>query len=99
MTINEMLKKVDTFNEMSEMLGVRFNTKACLVMIDNSTVVSECHTVNDMKSFRKTVKEIYVDEFAKAILTYKDYEFNSPVTFERVDVFGYKQTMRIEFTV
>lgn len=98
MTINEMLKKVDTYNEMSEMLGVRFNQKVQLVMID-STIISETYTATDMKSFRKAVKETYIDRCAKAILEYKDYEFNTPVTLETIDAFGCKQTMQIEFTV
>lgn len=99
MTINEMLKKVATFNEMAEMLNVaRFNQKVCLYMIDTS-VISTTYCAKDSKSFKKLIKDTYIDEYAKDILDYKDYEFNTPVTFKRTDVFGHEDSMTIEFCV
>ena len=100
MTINEMLKKVDTYNEMSEMLGVRFGRKVELTMYDTTmSPITYHYTAEDVKSFRKLIKSEYIDRCAKAILEYKDYEFNTPVTLETIDAFGSKQTMLVEFTV
>ena len=96
MTISEMLKKVETYNEMSELMGVRFGSKAELTMIDKS-VVNEYHTMN--KGFKKAIKETYIDCCANAILNYKDYQFNTPAVFQVKDAFGSIIHMTVEFVV
>ncbi len=98
MTINEMLKKVEAYNEMSEIIGVRFHSKVQLCMIDTSLPCSESYFAEDSKSFRKTIKDTYIDETAQQILSYKDYAFNTPVSFTRIDKFGSEWNTTIEFT-
>lgn len=69
MTINEMLKKVEAHNEVAELVG---NHKAVLVMEDDSFRAE----VQNMKAFRKLVKDEYIEEMAEAILNSKNYKFN-----------------------
>lgn len=70
MTIKEMLKAVETYNEVAELVG---SQKAVLVMGDEFSSRTEVH---NMKAFRKLVKEEYIEEMAEAILNSKNYEFN-----------------------
>lgn len=69
MTINEMFKKVEAYNEVAELIG---SHKAVLVMEDDSFRAD----VQNMKAFRKFVKDEYIEEMAEAILNSKNYEFN-----------------------
>lgn len=98
MTIAEMFKKVETYNEMSKLLGVRFGSEAKLVMVDRS-VVNTYYQAEDFKGFKKLIKEEYINCCAEKILNCKDYEFNAPITFETVDSFGSTLSMEIEFYV
>lgn len=98
MTINEMLKKVEAYNEMSEILGVRFHNKIQLCMLDTTLPCTESKFAEDLKSFRKAIKDMYFDETAQQILNYKEYAFNTPVTFKQINAFGDEWATTIEFT-
>lgn len=98
MTINEMLKKVEAYNEMSEIIGARFHSTVQLCMLDTSFPCTESYFAEDSKSFKKTIKETYIDETAQQILSYKDYAFNTPVTFTHTDFTGSEWKTTIEFT-
>ena len=72
MTINEMLKKVEAYNEVAELVG---SHKAVLVMEDES-FRAELQSLKSFRKFERLVRDEYIEEMAEAILNSKNYEFN-----------------------
>lgn len=91
MTIKEMLKKVEAHNEVAELVG---NHKAVLVMGDEFSSRTE---VQNMKAFRKFVKEEFIEEMAEAILNSKNYEFNETLFVTCKGRFGELIMAGVEF--
>ena len=83
MTIGEMIKKVDTYNEVAKIAGV---DKICLVFQDGS----ERETVRDIKSFKEYLKETYIDCYAKAIINNASWEMDEDCEISAVDNWGYE---------
>ena len=92
MTYKEMVKKINTYNEIAEMIG---NEKAELRVQFDGYGYSE--KVEDAKSFRKLITENYIDCCAKAILNYSEYEFNKQAELSCTDSCGTEFTVKIEF--
>ena len=83
MKIKEMLKKVETYNEVAEVLG---NRKAVLNFVDSvgdSILVST--EVTDYKEFAKYIRDTYITDVAKSILNL-EYEFGETRLVSWLDV-------------
>ena len=83
MTIKEMIKKIDGFNEVSRHLD---KTVAVLEFVDSMPLRSE--QVKDYKEFARFIRKTYISEVADAILSYKDYEFEKPYEIAVAGRFG-----------
>ena len=94
MTIKEMLKKVEAYNEVAEMLGTE---KAVLRVIFDGFGLSE--EVKDAKSFKSFVKETYIPEIASVVLKCEDYEFHKNHVFEVEGYFGDMIKSEVEFFI
>lgn len=91
MKIKEMIKKIDTFNEIAEMIGNEKAELRCTIGYGFSFIVS------NEKSFKKQIREEYIPEMAKAILDCAEYEFNKDVVIELTDVWGDVLTEKVRF--
>ena len=91
MKIKEMTKKIATFNEVAEMIGAEKAELRCSIGFGFSVDATY------EKSFKKHIKNEYVDVMAKAILDYSDYEFGKEVEISVTDVFGDVLTERVIF--
>ena len=83
MTIKEMLKKVEAYNEVAEIAG----TDKIELRFSCGYACSE--KVKDMKSFRKYIKDEYIDCFAEAILNKTDWAFDEDREIAVVDKWNY----------
>lgn len=94
MTIKEMLKKVETYNEVAEMLGTE---KAELRFVIDGWMLSE--KVEDYKSFAKYVRHELIDEIADSVLKCNEYEFHKEQKFEIAGYFGGIIRTTVEFFI
>lgn len=73
MTIKEMLKKIEAYNEVTEHLTI---DRACLCFEDQiGPVVCNREYITDYNSFALFIRANYIKEMAKAILSFDRYEF------------------------
>lgn len=93
MTYKELIKKIDTYNEIAELIGA----DKMEIRVNIGFSVSE--KVKDSKSFAKFIKDEYIDEVADAILRCSDYTFDNTVDLSVVDRFGDTLNEKIEFYV
>lgn len=82
MTIKEMLKKIENYNEMAEIVG---GEKLELRMVFEYGLSDE---VKSYKEFSKYIRDEFIDEIAKPILEYKGYEFHKEYVIERKTKWG-----------
>ena len=94
MTIKEMLKKIEAYNEVAEMLGTE---RAELRFVIDGWMLSE--KVEDYKSFVKYVRHELIDEIASLILKCNEYEFHKVQKFEIEGYFGGIIRNSIEFFI
>ena len=73
MTIKEMIKKIDNYNEVADAIG---GMKMELRFTEGYSLSRK---VNDYKSFKKYLKAIYINEAVTAIINYNEYEFNKQI--------------------
>lgn len=93
MKIAEMIKKIDTYNEIAEMIHqpkmqLRFYVRFGLSV-----------EVGSMKDFRKYIRNEYIPEMADAILAYDGYNFDEDATIRCTDKFGDDLHEEITFEV
>lgn len=82
MTLKKLFDKVDTYNEVAELMMAR---KARIYFSDS--YFSGKH-FNDYNSLRKHINEEYIKELADMILKADTWEFDKEVRFEWTDFFG-----------
>ena len=92
MTVKEMIKKVNKYNELSE----EFNCGSKAVLVCNIGW-ADVHPVESWKEFKKHVNNEYIPCVAQAILECDRYEFSGDTTIEVVDGWGYKFTEEVTF--
>lgn len=79
MTMKELFKKVDTYNEIAEMMGT---DKAKLVLTDID-IITKCEgSFKTYKEFTKFVKSEYQKEVAENLIKSKDWELDGEITFQ-----------------
>lgn len=84
MTIKEMIKKVDSYNEVARAIR---GQELKLTMYNYLFLGSSCGThvdVTDIKTLRKWLKHENIEEVAEAILTEGGYEFETRKPFSVV---------------
>lgn len=82
MTIKEMFKKVEAYNEVAELIG---SNKAVLeITLD----VHFSEKFSTYKEFKAYIKREWIDELAKAVEGYDKYEYETPLFFPYTDKFG-----------
>lgn len=91
MTIKEMFKKVEAYNEVAEIIG---NNKVEIHFTEGFQTIR----AESLKEFRKQITKIYAGFAAEPILKgdYKLYETNT-ITVE--DDFGYVMDMNLEYGI
>ena len=98
MTIKEMLKKVEGYNEIAQRMTA--SPAVNLVFMDEDSQI--CHawtrtTVTDYRAFANFVRRNYIPEVAGAILTYDGYEFDQAHAVALAPVFDHKQVSNFTF--
>lgn len=98
MTIKEMLKKVEGYNEIAQRMTA--SPAVNLVFMDEDSQI--CHawtrtTVTDYRTFANFVRRNYIPEVAGAILLYDGYEFDHAHTVELTPIFDHKQVSNFTF--
>ena len=79
MTMKELFKKVETYNEVAEMMGT---DKAKLVLTDID-IITKCEgSFKTYKEFTKFVKSEYQKEVAENLIKSKDWELDGEITFQ-----------------
>ena len=79
MTMKELFKKVDTYNEIAEMMGTD-KAKLVLTYID---IITKCEgSFKTYKEFTKFVKSEYQKEVAENLIKSKDWELDGEITFQ-----------------
>ena len=98
MTIKEMLKKVEGYNEIAQRMTA--SPAVNLVFMDEDSQI--CHawtrtTVTDYRTFANFVRRNYIPEVAGAILLYDGYEFDKAHAVELTPIFDHKQVSNFTF--
>ena len=93
MKIAEMIRKIDTYNEIAEMIHqpkmeLRFYVRFGLSV-----------PVRSLKDFRRYVRKEYISCMADAILAYDGYSFDEEATIQCTDKFGDDLHEEITFEV
>ena len=83
MTIKELFKKVETYNEIAELMNTR---KASISFYDYGVFHGE--SFETFNEFRKWLRGTYIKEMADVILKLSDWEFDKKVTIKHTDYFG-----------
>lgn len=83
MTIKEMCKKVETYNEVANIAGVD------KIELRFSKGYGMSEPVKDYKSFKKYIKDEYIDCFADAILNCSEWEMDEDREIEATDKWNY----------
>lgn len=94
MTIGDMIRKVDAFNEVAKSLGMRETAE--LRFRDVGFFSKE---VGTYREFKKCIKDEYLESAAKLILEYDGYQFGQKEEFVWVDRFGMEMKVEVEFFV
>jgi len=89
MTIKEMFKKVETYNEVAELMR---ETKAKIYFASGNYHYSG-ESFTDYNSFRKWIKKEYIKEVAEIILKDDSWEFDGERELTWTDFFGAEHTM------
>lgn len=93
MTINEMIKKINAYNEVADEIGqphVHLGFRASYY--DDCLAIEE-----DPKAFRKHLKDTFIDVAVKAFTDCNTYEFNKEVHLEFRDKWGWELEENITF--
>ena len=90
MTIKEMFKKIETYNEVAEM--VRTEKLKVEVTVDSFFGDS----FNDFNSFKKYIKANWIKEAVDAMLKCSELEFDTEYELKYNGRFGEEMTMKIE---
>ena len=88
MTLKDMFKKVENYNELAELMRVQ---KAAIRYNEEFTL----KTFDNYKEFRKFVKDEYLEEVAAEILA-SNFEFDGTTEIKVVDRFDGEYTLTIE---
>lgn len=92
MRAKDIFKKVDNFNEIAGYCHDPFKKVKFI-----EEWISEYFLSYGL--FQKWVKETYIPEVAKAILTYNDFEIRKESDIHYINKFGEEKTIKIEFDV
>lgn len=90
MTLKEIFKKVETYNEIAELM---LSQKARVHFWDCGCFSGDCFT--DYKSLAKYIRREYFKPVADEILSAADYEIDGEKVIEWVDNFGSRYTLTI----
>lgn len=82
MTLKEMFKKVETYNEVAE---VMHTDKAVIYFSDSYYSGKDFETYD---SFRKYIRKEYISEVVNLILKESNWEMDGEITTEWIDAFG-----------
>ncbi len=90
MTIKEMFKKIETYNEIAEMV----KTEKLRIYVN----IGHFHSIgfSDFNSFKKYIRNEYIREVEEAILKYDGYAFEVEHKFNITMWDGYKITETVE---
>ena len=89
MTMREIFKKVETYNEVAEMMRT---AKASIYFYDISGSWSSGQHFRSYNDFRKHIRGEYIKEVADIILKADTFEMDSETAFCYLDSFGKEQT-------
>lgn len=83
MTMKELFKKVETYNEVADLMNTR---KAKIKFYDYDIHSGESFETYD--EFRSWVREQFIKEEAEVILKSNSWQFDEELTIEYTDFFG-----------
>lgn len=89
MTIKEMFEKVETYNEIGEMLG---REEKVVLWVDFG---SRMLTFKDYKGFKNWLEEDIIDKLAEAVLECDRFEFGKAQVVSIVDRWGERISKKI----
>lgn len=91
MTVREIFKKVDAYNEVAEIMG----TDKAIVKVAGFSF-SCLDEFENFKDFRAYLKREIIDTLANAVLACDEFENDKPVTITYTDIFGDAYSTNIE---
>lgn len=79
MTMRELFKKIETYNEIAEMMGTH---KAKIALVEKDIIAMCAGTFKTYKEFAKFVKDEFFPDVAENLIKSKDWELNGEITFQ-----------------
>lgn len=83
MRMKDLFAKVDTYNEIADLLNVDYQAKICFVFGD-----FVCPTFDNFKDFKNYFRQEIIDEIADFVLKSDEFEFNTTLEYTWTDRFG-----------
>lgn len=82
MTLKEMFKKINTYNEIAEAIGTRKQIIEISERPRDINVTMFSFKGTDFKAFKKALTDEYIEESVNLILNYDGYEFDRDVELD-----------------
>lgn len=87
MTIKEMFEKVESYNEIAEMmLSCKVKIHFCTLL--PGTNLRYGNSFSDYDSFSKYISDEYFDSIANLIMEFSGWDFDTETKFEYTDYWG-----------
>lgn len=83
MRMKDLFDKMDTYNEIADLLQTGYEAKICFTFTD-----FDSETFSNYKEFKSYLKAEVVDDLTNFILTSNAFEFNAVLEYDWVTSFG-----------
>ena len=82
MRMKDLFAKVDTYNEVADLLQTGYKAKICFTFSD-----FDSETFDSYKEFKSYLKTDVIDDIADFVLTSNAFEFNAVIEYDWIDAF------------
>lgn len=79
MTMKEMFKKVETYNEIAELMGTE---KAKILLVEKDIITKCAGTFKTYKEFTQFIKDEYFPDIVENLIKSKDWELDGEIEFK-----------------
>ena len=89
MTMRELFKKVETYNEVAEIIDIPYQAKLIFSIDDGrGSSIFDCKSYSTYKEFRRYFKQEIIDEITDFVLNSNEFDLGKATELRYTDRFG-----------
>lgn len=89
MTMRELFKKVETYNEVAEIIDIPYQAKLIFCIDDGrGSSIFDCKSYSTYKEFRRYFKQEIIDEITDFVLNSNEFDLGKATELRYTDKFG-----------